>query len=76
MSSAMYFRNPKSQSVFAPSEIASMESVVDAVCLELGVTLSEKARRKAVAQRVIAAYERGNRLPLNMVSAGLAECRV
>lgn len=58
---------------FAPHELASMQPIIEAVCLELGVTARETARRKAVADRVMAAYRRGTRLPLNMVSAGLAE---
>lgn len=59
--------------VFAPHELADMQPVIDAVCLELGVTAREKARRNAVAERVMAAYSRGSRHPLNMVHAGLAE---
>lgn len=59
--------------VFAPHELASMQSVIDAVCGELGVTSRERLRRKAVADRVMAAYRGGRRLPLNMVHAGLAE---
>ena len=43
---------------FAPHELACMESVVNAVCIELGVLSNEKARRKAVADRVFAAYRR------------------
>lgn len=58
---------------FAPHELAHMQRVIDAVCVELGVTLTDKVRRQAIAQRVIIAYQRGSRLPLNMVSAGLAE---
>lgn len=61
--------------VFAPHELASMQSVIEAVCSELGVTAREKARRMAVAERVMSAYRHGERLPLNMVSAGLAETR-
>ncbi|MGQ3037591.1 hypothetical protein [Neoaquamicrobium sediminum] len=52
-----------------------MQPIIEAVCLELGVTEREKSRRKAVADRVMAAYSRGTRLPLNMVSAGLSEHR-
>lgn len=59
--------------VFAPHELASMQSVIDAVCSELGVTERERARRHAVAERVMAAYRTGFRLPLNMVHAGLSE---
>lgn len=58
---------------FAPHELASMQSVVEAVCVELGVTAKEKARRKAVAERVTAAFRHGHRMPLNMVDAGLSE---
>ncbi len=61
------------QRVFAPHELASMQSVIEAVCSELGVTERERARRKAVADRVMSAYRKGDRLPLNMVHAGLAE---
>jgi hypothetical protein len=59
--------------VFAPHELASMQSVIEAVCSELGVTTRERARRRAVADRVVAAYREGSRLPLDMVHAGLAE---
>jgi hypothetical protein len=61
--------------VFAPHEIAEMQSVIEAVCLELGVTTRERKRRQGVADRVVAAYRGGRRLPLNMVHAGLAEHR-
>ncbi|WP_161601159.1 hypothetical protein [Neoaquamicrobium microcysteis] len=50
-----------------------MQPIIEAVCRELGVTSREKARRDAVAERVVAAYRGGSRLPLNMVSAGLSE---
>lgn len=70
-------RSPKARDVvrpvFGPHELAQMQPVVDAVCGELGVTAREKARRKAVAERVMAAYGRGRRLPLDMVDAGLIE---
>lgn len=59
--------------VFAPHELADMQLVIEAVCVELGVTTLEKARRKAVAERVMAAYRGGSRQPLNMVHAGLSE---
>ena len=59
--------------VFAPHELADMQPVIDAVCGELGVTSGEQARRRAVAERVMDAYRRGSRQPLNMVHAGLAE---
>lgn len=56
-----------------PREIECVRSIIDAVCVELGVTGREVARRRAVTDRVMAAYRAGRRLPLNMVSAGLAE---
>ena len=59
--------------VFAPHELAQMQPVIAAVCGELGLTAREKARRKAVVERVMAAYRRGRHLPLNMVDAGLSE---
>lgn len=66
-------RGSEARPAFAPHELASMQPIIEAVCLELGVTSRETARRRAVAERVMAAYKRGTRLPLNMVSAGLAE---
>lgn len=59
--------------VFAPHELAAMQPVIDAVCGELGLTAREKARRRAVAERVMAAWRRGRQQPLNMVAAGLSE---
>ena len=61
------------QGIFAPHELANMESVIDAVCTELGVTVRQGARRRAIANRVVAAYRTGSRQPLDMVHAGLAE---
>lgn len=58
---------------FAVEELADVQPVIDAVCRELGVTAKEKARRDAVAKRVMAAYRGGTRQPLDMVHAGLAE---
>ena len=63
------------EAVFAPHELAHMQPVIDAVCGELGLNANEKARRRAVAERVMAAYRRGRHLPLNMVDAGLSEQR-
>lgn len=61
--------------VLAPGDLANMQQIIDAVCCELGLTTREKARREAVAERVLAAYRRGRHLPLNMVDAGLSERR-
>ena len=66
--------NPREMTrVFAPHELASMQSVIEAVCSELGVTTRQRARRQAVADRVMWAYSAGARLPLQMVDAGLDE---
>lgn len=59
--------------IFAPTELAHMQSIIDAVCFELDVDVHDVVRREAIADRVLSAYSRGSRLPLNMVSAGLAE---
>jgi hypothetical protein len=61
--------------VFTPHELADMQSVIDAVSLELGLNEADTHRREALAERVMAAYRGGRRLPLNMVNAGLAEPR-
>jgi len=58
--------------VFNQQELAHVQSVIDAVCAELGLTATELAKREAIAERVLGAYRRGARLPLNMVSAGLS----
>lgn len=59
--------------VLSQQELATMQPIIEAVCRELGVSSREKARRDAVAERIVAAYRGGSRLPLNMVSAGLSE---
>lgn len=61
--------------VFTPHELADMQSVIDAVSLELGLSEADTLRREALAERVMAAYRGGRRLPLNMVNAGLSEPR-
>jgi len=58
----------------SPDELALTQPVIDAVCSELGITAREIARRRAVSERVYAAFRSG-RLPLNMVTAGLQELR-
>lgn len=58
---------------FAPEELASMQSAIHAVCEELGITEAQEARRSAVAERVFDAYRRGHKMPLDLVSKGLAE---
>ncbi len=68
-----FARDGRHKLVFAPHELAAMQPVIDAVCGELGLTGREKARRRAVTERVMAAYRRGRQLPLSMVAAGLCE---
>ena len=72
-----YLSTRKTQSVrgsiFAPHELASMQSAIDAVCNELGVSPDEQMRRSAIAERIMSAYKRGGRQPLNLVHAGLNE---
>lgn len=54
---------------YSSDDMAQMQGAIDAVCGELGIPRG--ARRDAIARRVIAAYESGSRLPLNLVHAGL-----
>lgn len=54
---------------YSSDDMAQMQGAIDAVCGELG--LFRDVQRQAVARRVIAAYESGPRLPLNLVHAGL-----
>jgi hypothetical protein len=56
---------------FAPGERAEMERAIEAVCEELGLGSGEQARRKAVEERVVAAFRHGRRQPLYLVDAGL-----
>lgn len=57
----------------APPDLAQMQSIIEAVSNELGIPAHNHARREIIADRVFSAYARGNRLPLNMVSAGLTD---
>ncbi|WP_187972221.1 hypothetical protein [Aquibium microcysteis] len=45
--------------------------VVDAVCNELGIAARERRRRAAVEERILVAWRRGPRQPLDLVRAGL-----
>ncbi len=56
---------------FDNDEIASMQGAIDAVCAELGVRPGDRARREAIATRVIRSFAGGRRQPLNLVNAGL-----
>lgn len=63
-------------SSFGPDELASMQSAIHAVCEELGITEAQEARRSGVAERILDSYQRGHKLPLDLVSRGLAEPQV
>jgi hypothetical protein len=56
---------------FAPGERAEMELAIEAVCAELGLGKGENGRRKAVEERIMAAFRHGRRQPLYLVDAGL-----
>jgi hypothetical protein len=45
--------------------------VVEAVCAELGIAARERKRRAAVEKRILVAWRRGPRQPLDLVRAGL-----
>ncbi len=50
-----------------------LKAVADAVCAELGLSNGERKRRRAVEQRIRAAFLGGRREPLYLVSAGLQD---
>jgi hypothetical protein len=54
-----------------PSERAVVKQAIEAVCAELGLEDGERARRRAVRERIVEAYRLGRRQPLNLVDAGL-----
>lgn len=60
-------------SSFSPEELASMQLAIHAVCEELGIAEDQAVRRSAVAERIFDAYRHGRRLPLDLVTHGLAE---
>lgn len=68
-------RHPREDAVislrgaYSSDDMACMQGAIDAVCGELGI--ARGPQRDAVARRVIAAYDTGKRLPLNLVDAGL-----
>jgi hypothetical protein len=68
-------RIPRESGIILPSgaytsdDLARMQGVIDAVCVELGIPRGPA--REIVARRVIAAYDTGRRHPLNLVDAGL-----
>ncbi len=54
----------------APVADSSIAQAVDAVCDELGI--SDRSGRAMITRHVTAAYRRGPRQPLNLVTAGLS----
>jgi hypothetical protein len=54
-------------------DMAQMRDAIDAVCGELGIARNSTAQREMVAKRVMAAYAKGRRQPLNLVDAGLGD---
>jgi hypothetical protein len=57
--------------VVADAAVADIRPVVEAVCAELGIAARERKRRAAVEQRILVAWRRGPRQPLDLVRAGL-----
>lgn len=57
---------------YGAQDMARMREAIDAVCGELGISRGPAAARDAVARRVVAAYDKGRRQPLNLVHAGLS----
>ncbi|RST88030.1 hypothetical protein EJC49_02515 [Aquibium carbonis] len=55
------------------AEVAGDEirPVVDAVCAELGIAARECKRRATIEKRILIAWRRGPRQPLDLVRAGL-----
>lgn len=51
-----------------PEEV---RQALDAVCREMGIRSSERARRAAVARSIEAAWQAGRTQPLNLVDAGI-----
>jgi hypothetical protein len=61
------------KSSYNAQDMAQMRDAIDAVCGELGIARNSTAQREIVAKRVMAAYARGRRQPLNLVHAGLGD---
>jgi len=51
--------------------VDDIRPVVEAVCNELGIAARERKRRAAVERRILVAWRRGPRQPLDLVRAGL-----
>lgn len=55
----------------ADAAVDDIRPVVEAVCNELGIAARERKRRAAVEERILVAWRRGPRQPLDLVRAGL-----
>ncbi|MDN2568473.1 hypothetical protein N1F89_19790 [Aquibium sp. A9E412] len=64
------FVNPNA-GIYDPDELERLHGAIEAVCTELGIEAADAVRREAVAGRVLHAWSRGGRLPLNLIEAGL-----
>ncbi len=62
------------RSAYSAQDMATMRDAIDAVCGELGIAQGPHSAREAVAKRIMAAYAKGKRQPLNLVHAGLGAC--
>lgn len=57
--------------VFDAGDMSEMQNAIDAVCAELGVRETDRARRERIAGCVMQSWAAGHRTPLRLVSAGL-----
>jgi hypothetical protein len=60
------------QTLDATIQHREVRAVAEAVWAELGLGKGERARRRAVEDRILAAYQRGKKQPLYLVDAGLS----
>lgn len=64
-------QDEKTGGIFETHELAIMQGAIEAVCAELGIKPTDRARREAVAGKVMLSWSAGGRMPLNLVAAGL-----
>ncbi|TWG96862.1 hypothetical protein L598_002400000330 [Mesorhizobium sp. J18] len=57
--------------IYDTEDLALMQDAIEAVCTELGIKSTDRAKREAVAGRVMRTWRNGARMPLNLVHAGL-----
>jgi hypothetical protein len=62
------------EGVFEPEAIAAMSSAFESACKELGETSQFEAVRSLIAGRIIAAASSGERDPVRLRTAALANC--